>query len=521
MKRPPVLPLVEFAHLFPEFRRPSWDGWKAILRRLTPEVREFYAMVGRGAGKSRIVALLACAFATRPYPVVPGERIYIGVFAPSRTQAGVTFRYIVGLLRSIPALEALIERDTNESLTLSTGVVIEVLSATIAAPRGRAYALVIVEEAAFLPTEAAANPDVELLNAVRPALARVEGSLLAVVSSPYARRGVLYRAYQRYRGQGDGPVVFVQAPTLQLNPTFDASAIARAYDEDPASAAAEYGAEFRGDVEQFLTLEVLEAAIVAGRRELAPCLDLDYFAFLDFSGGAGTDASTVAIAHAEMREGRAVGVLDAVREVRPPFSPAAVCQEFAALIRSYGLFTARADRYAGAFVTEQMQLHDVSVYPSAWTKSQIYAELAPRFYSRVLELPDVPRLTLQLGALERRVGSAGRDAVDHPPGGHDDVANAACGALAEAFKHAPVFGTERGQAVTSERQRRQLTALERLRANGETYTSAQEALNRACDAMRPFKVVRTLGPPEFDEHHADTDYDPDAVAQQMREENDL
>ena len=77
----------------------------------------------------------------------------------------------------------------------------------VAAPRGRAYALAIIEEAAFLPTDYAANPDIELLRAVRPALARIDRSLLCVVSSPYARRGVLWTAWKRYHDRPeDGDV---------------------------------------------------------------------------------------------------------------------------------------------------------------------------------------------------------------------------------------------------------------------------------------------------------------------------
>jgi len=43
--------IVEFMALFEEFRGPSWDGWRAILARLTASVREFFAIVGRGAGR--------------------------------------------------------------------------------------------------------------------------------------------------------------------------------------------------------------------------------------------------------------------------------------------------------------------------------------------------------------------------------------------------------------------------------------------------------------------------------------
>ena len=77
----------------------------------------------------------------------------------------------------------------------------------MAAPRGRSYALAIIEEAAFLPTDDSANPDVELVRALRPGLARVPGSLLCVVSSPYARRGILWTARKKHRNQPDENVV--------------------------------------------------------------------------------------------------------------------------------------------------------------------------------------------------------------------------------------------------------------------------------------------------------------------------
>jgi hypothetical protein len=46
-----------------------------------------------------------------------------------------------------------------------------------------------------------------------------------------------------------------------------------------------------------------------------------------------------------------------------------------------------------------------------------------------VELLGSRRLVAQLIGLERRVSRAGRDSIDHAPGGHDDVANAVAGAL--------------------------------------------------------------------------------------------
>lgn len=420
--------LPAFMNLFAEFRAPSWAGWRTVLARLAPNVREFYAVVGRGAGKSRIVALIACFFASREYSRVPGEFIYIGVFAPDRKQAGLTFRYILGLLRSVPSLAALIVNARSDSVELSNGVVIEVITASIAAPRGRAYAVAIVEEAAFLPTDESANPDVELLRAVRPALARVPGSMLVVVSSPYARKGVIWQAWKRHHDKPDGDVVLVQASTIALNPTFDARAVEKAYEEDPASAAAEYGAQFRSDIESFVSQEAVEGCVVPGRRELPPVPGVIYHAFTDPSGGSA-DSFTAAVGHVETRDENKVRVLDALREIRPPFSPEQTVTDLAAFFKSYRITRVTGDRYAGEWPREQFRKHGIAYEISERAKSEIYRDVLPHLNSGGLELLDVPRLHAQLIGLERRTARGGRDSIDHAPGGHDDLANACAGVL--------------------------------------------------------------------------------------------
>jgi hypothetical protein len=438
--------LPDFMNLFDEFRAASWDGWRAVLARLTLNVREFYAVVGRGAGKSRIVALLACFVASREYLRAPGEFIFIGVFAPDRKQAAITFRYVVGLMKSVPSLAALIVGERSDSIELTNGVIIEVITASIAAPRGRAYALVIVEEAAFLPTDASANPDVELLRAVRPALARVPRSLLVVVSSPYARRGVLWTAWQKYHDQPDGDVVLVQADTLSLNPTFDKRAIDTAYAEDPASADAEYGANFRSDVEGFVSREAIDESTVVGRLELPPVSTLAYEAVADPSGGSGADSFTLAIGHREERGGLTVAVLDAIRETRPPFSPADTIRQYAELLKTYRISSVRGDRFAGEFPRELFREHGVAYDLLDKSKSDYYVDSLALINSGRIELLDHPRLVAQIASLERRTARGGRDSVDHAPGGHDDLANVACALavrLAVKVVHlGPVWGDE-------------------------------------------------------------------------------
>ena len=83
-------------------------------------------------------------------------------------------------------------------------------------------------------------------------------------------------------------------------------------------------AQFRTDVEGFITREAVEACVNRGVRERPSERKHNYVAFVDPSGGS-SDAMTLAIAH---KEGE-TEILDVIRERKPPFSPEAVVEEFA------------------------------------------------------------------------------------------------------------------------------------------------------------------------------------------------
>lgn len=239
----------------------------------------------------------------------------------------------------------------------------------------------------------------------------------------------------------NGTALLLQASTLELNPAFDASAIEQAYEEDPVSASAEFGAQFRSDVESFVSLEAIEACVVPGRIELPCVAGVEYRGFLDFAGGGvGGDSACLAVAHSEEIDGRTIAILDLLREQRPPFSPEETCAEFAATLMSYGVTMGTADRWAGQFPTEQMSKHGVTVTPSEKSKSEIYKDVLPSLNSGTCQLLDVPRLLAQLNGLERRVARGGKDSIDHAPGGHDDVSNAAAGAIVLASSSGDFWG---------------------------------------------------------------------------------
>ena len=66
------------------------------------------------------------------------------------------------------------------------------------------------------------------------------------------------------------------------------------------------------------------------------------------------------------------------------------------------------------------------------TKSEMYSDFLAVLNSQRCQLLDLPRLKSQLLSLERSVRSGGRDLIDHPRGQHDDLINAAVGALLQA-----------------------------------------------------------------------------------------
>lgn len=438
------------------FKSPTWQRWGVCLKALSAlpmdeterviythhtgreqlpsePAAEGWIIAARRAGKSLIAALLAVFFACfrdyRPH-LAPGEIATVLVLASDRRQARVIFRYVSAFLDGVPMLRRMVKGRTTESITLSNQVAIEVHSNSFRSIRGLTVCCSVCDELAFWRSDDSANPDTEVLNAIRPAMSTIPGALLLCISSPYSKRGELWRAYQRHFGK-PGPTLVWCGSTQEMNPTISERVIREAFERDPQAAAAEYGGQFRSDLESYITTEAVDACIVHGRLELPRVEGVSYFAFVDPSGGS-SDAMTVAIAHHE--SGRVI--LDCVRERKPPFSPEVVTREFAETVKLYGCHSVMGDRYGGEWPRERFQEHGIKYSAAEQTKSELYGELLPLLNSGKVELLDSARLKAQLCGLERRTGRGGKDSIDHAPGAHDDVVNAAAGALVLAHRRA-------------------------------------------------------------------------------------
>jgi hypothetical protein len=89
----------------------------------------------------------------------------------------------------------------------------------------------------------------------------------------------------------------------------------------------------------------------------------------------------------------------------------------------------RGDQYGGAWPADVFSECKIAYEVSELTKSEIYLEFLPHLNSGVVDLLDNQTLVNQLCSLERRTARGGRDTVDHPKAGYDDVINSAAGAL--------------------------------------------------------------------------------------------
>ena len=441
-------------------RGDTWRAWRAFLTALfglpfddeareiyqkhtgrtdepSEQFREAYLVVGRRSGKSRVAALVGtfiAAFRNYDDVLAPGEIGVLPIIAPDRKQCQIILNYIGGFFEASAMLRPMIKSRLKESIDLTNRIRIEVHTASFRTVRGYTAIGAVLDEVAFLRSDDSANPASELVAAIAPAMSTIPNALMLGISSPYSRCGLLWEAYKENFGKPSSILVW-QADTRSMNPTVSRLVIEAAYIRDRASAAAEYGAQFRSDIESFLDVEVVEARMVSGRFELPPC-GKGYTAFCDPSGGRA-DSMTLAIAHDEA----GTAVLDCLREIEAPFSPESACGEFADVLKRYGLNEVTGDRYGGEWPREQFQKRGIQYRVAEKTRSELYLELLPGLMSGQVELLDHKRLVTQLVSLERRTARSGKDSVDHPPGAHDDVANAAAGAIVEALRIGAGIGT--------------------------------------------------------------------------------
>lgn len=401
-------------------------------------------IVGRRGGKSYITAIIGIYLACcRSYKLNLGTKGMVMILARDKEQAGVIRSYVLAFLRAVPQLSGLLLGEpTQKLIELTNGITIEIRAVGEAGTRGYTVVGALLDEIAFWPTDPdSAKQDKKVLRALKPAMLTIKGAMLVMLSSPYAKRGELYESHRNNYGNDEDVRSLVwQADTLSMRPMDDLDVlneIRTEYSDDPDSANAEFGALFRTDIESIFSKSAIDAVSVGGRVEQAFNARHAYRCFVDPSGGSA-DSYVAAIAHDEYRtiagdaKPRRISVLDKVVEWKPKFDPEQVSKEVVQLCRDYRISSVTGDAYAGEWPRDPLKKRGIAYKLSEMTRSELYLALLPLVNSRSTEMLDAihhKRGVNQFANLERRVGHTGKDSVDHPSGGHDDIANAIAGVL--------------------------------------------------------------------------------------------
>jgi hypothetical protein len=440
----------------------SWAAWRAIfkasygLRMTNSEKRVFRRLAqrdppvggsketviiaGRRGGKDSATAAAITHSAVfvdhRPH-LRPGERATCLVLAVDKSQSRHLLDLIRGIFSEVPMLQALVTRETKDGVELSTGAEIIVAPNSFRSIRGKTLASVVMNEVAFWRGEDGAVPDVETYRAVTPAMVTLPTSKLWMISSPYRKSGLLYSRHAQHFGRDDSDVLVIQAASIDLHPTLDRKQIERDYLEDPEVAKAEWGGLFRDAASVYIPRELVDSAVERGVVVRPRIPGAQHFCFVDNATGTGSgDSFCAAIAHASGE----VVVLDALFERSGKFVPQAVAGEVSDLAKSFGVLSVTGDHYSAGWVKSAFAAHGIEYVASRADRSGIYGEAVVLFTGGMALLLDNQKLVNQIAQLERIPSPSGRDRVDHPRGAHDDLANAALGALTLAARRDPTDG---------------------------------------------------------------------------------
>ena len=447
---------------------PSWSLWWALIllvlgEKLTKDEMKLVApfigrelpkgfaprlvaaFIGRRGGKDSAAAILVIFLAlVRQWKLSPGETAVVLTLAVDREQAKVAFKYIRGVLDTVPELAREVDGSTSDRIVLKNGVEIQIATSDYKSVRGRTVVAAVLDEFAFFMSDDA----IEVMRALRPAMATQPDAKIIVLTTIYASHGPAYELFRQW-GQGDPDQLVIRGTTRDFNPTITEAFIKRELELDPTGAGAEYLTIPRSDVARFIDEALLDPLTRSSPRELpwipasANGAHFTYYAGVDVSGGRG-DSTAAAVAR---QDGDRV-VICAVKHWPAPHDPLVVAKEVATFLKEYQLSHAVADQYGAEVVRSVYREAGVELMPTELSRSDTYLAVLPLLTTGRIELPDDPTLRRELIALERRTGR-GKDVVDHPPHGHDDVSNA-CALAAHSANFIGDFGPEEIYAAPSD-----------------------------------------------------------------------
>jgi phage terminase large subunit-like protein len=335
-------------------------------------------------------------------------------------------------------LKQYVARERSEEVELTTGISIVCYACSYSTVRGPSVVCAICDEMAFWHhKETAANPEEEVLAALRPAMVTFSTSKLIKISTPYRKEGVLWREFQE---RAELEQLVWQIPSAEMNPTIQERSLERARKRDESKFRREFLAEFTDDIAGWIVPDVLEACIVRNRTELPHIENGNYVVAVDPAFKHNDFA--LAVLH-KTPDGPVV--VDRVARwagtKKAPLCYEWVCEQIARISNEYGIREVTGDQYCAAVIKQHFDKLGIRYHEytfGANTRADLFGNLKHLLVQRKIELIDEPVLLQQLRALEERRTSSGNTDIRPSYSQKDDVAVAVALAAFELAKQLPL-----------------------------------------------------------------------------------
>jgi hypothetical protein len=387
------------------------------------EQSELTLIAGRQSGKTSVVAAVIALFeAFQEHGVPPGQRAYIFIIAPVIQQASTAFRSIRHYILNSPVLSQCVLKTRKNEIELKNGVVIACRACSKGSVRGDPVICAILDEVAFFRHEDnSANPDHEVLNAIRPAMATLSNTKLIKISTPFRKEGTLWAEFQQ---RGQLPYCVWQLSSEEMNPAISKSFLDKARRANEDTFRREHLAEFVDSNCTWITPELLDQCIMHGRCELPRVLHGTYAAAIDpafqsndfgFAILHRSDHGDVSVACALRWTGTKAIHLDF----------AMVCSQIRMKLDQYGINNLVADQYCFARLKQHFARLNIFYreFPfSTGTRASLFGNLRQLIIQGKIAIPDDPELLRQLRSLEEVRTANGNIDIRPARSAKDDLA---------------------------------------------------------------------------------------------------
>lgn len=368
------------------------------------------------------------------------ERGHIVLMAQSLKAVNEAMLLARAKIAEVPQLREQVDGEpTASEIRFKNRMVLSIWPCTFTSIRGLSIPVAILDEVGVWDVEGA-NPDREVLAAIRPAMATFKRPLLVKLSTPWAKAGVLWDDFDKAWGQDDASTLVWRAPTWYMNPAIPMDYFVQEFNRDPVTSPREYGAEFVDAEGAFLPWAAIQAAVDTGIAERSPVTVRQYVSAVDVA--FKNDATVLCIAH---REGETV-VVDLWRawipEPHRALKLGQVVKDVSELLRAYHCPVIYGDQYAAEPVREAFQQRGFGFIEVAFTgkrwkrhtpdarrevggsKPDIYNAMKTLLLQGRLRLLDCPAGVGELRWLETWHSKTGAEQIGCPTGKRDDHVSA-------------------------------------------------------------------------------------------------